>query len=178
MEPIHLIEYELTSELATEVRNTLVRWESRRGWRRDLPYYLGALAFAALVIWLGLTGWISTGVASGLLCLVALFVLIAVYRRWSGAHMASLFALLALGTSDRRVRIEFLEKRLRMETEYFRGEGAWTEFEEAVIFPTFWLLRFTNGGQVMLPAAKVSPQVEEFIRAQALEVDAPIRQVS
>src|SRR5258708_32311724 len=81
MEPLHLIEYELTSELATEVQRTLVRWAMRRGWRRDVPVLLCALAFAALIIWLSLSGWILPGVGGALLCVGMLFALGAVYRR-------------------------------------------------------------------------------------------------
>jgi hypothetical protein len=174
MEPLHLIEYELTSEFATEAQRTLVRWDLRRGWPRDVPVFLCALALGAIIIWLGLTGWISPGVGGGMLCVVTLFALVAVYRRWSKARVASLMALLALGTSDRRVRIEFQEARVRLETEFFRGEAAWTELDEAVVFPGFWLLRFSNSGQIMLPAATVSPALESFIRDRAQEVLAPI----
>jgi hypothetical protein len=176
MEPLHLIEYELTSELATEVQRTLIRWDFRRGWRRDLQILISALAFTALILWLGLTGWILPGVAGGLLCVVVLFIVGALYRRWSGAYSASMIAVLALHTQDRRVRIEFLENRVRLETEFFRGEGAWTELDEVVIFPSFWLLRFTNSGQIVLPAAKVTPALESFIKAQADEIPAPIHQ--
>jgi hypothetical protein len=174
MEPIHAIEFELSSELATEVQRTVVRWDLRRGWKRDLPYFLVAIGFAALIIMLGLKEWITPGVGGGLLCVVVLFVLGMIYRRWGAAHMASLMALLGLHTTNRRVRIEFYEQRVRMETEFFRGEGAWTELEEVVIFSNFWLLRFSNGGQIMLPGSVISPALDEFIRVQAQEVSAPI----
>jgi hypothetical protein len=174
MEPLHVIEYDLTSELAKEIHDNLVRWDLRRGWRRDLPILLCALTFGALVIVLGLQGWVQPGIAGGILCVPALFVIGAVYRRWSGVYTAGLIAVLALGTSDRRVRIEFTDKRARIETEFFRGEGAWTELQEVVVFSDFWLLRFTNSGQIVLPAAKMSPDVEAFLRTQAQEMQAPI----
>ena len=173
-EPLHLIEYELTSELAKEVQRTLLRWDLRRGWPRDVPVLLCALCLGTLIVWLGLGGWISLGVAGGLLCVATFLALAAVYRRWSRAHMASLMALLALGTTDRRVRVEFVEARVRLETEFFRGEAAWTELDEAVVFPAFWLLRFSNGGQIMLPAATISPALESFIRDRAQEALAPV----
>jgi hypothetical protein len=176
MEPIHSIEFELTSELATEVQRSVVRWDLRRSWRRDLPYFLVALGFASLIILLGLKEWITPGVGGGLLCVVVLFVLGGVYRRWASAHMASLMALLGLQASNRRVRIEFYEQQVRMETEFFRGEGAWTELDEVVVFPSFWLLRFSNAGQIMLPNAAISPALEEYIRTQAQEVAAPIHE--
>ena len=50
MQPIHSVEYELTSELATEIQRTLLRWELRRGWRQDLPVLVGALVFAAAIV--------------------------------------------------------------------------------------------------------------------------------
>lgn len=176
MEPLHSIEYELTSALATEVQGTLVRWDLRRGWRRDVPLLLFALTFAAAIVWLGLSGWILPAVGGGLLFLVTLFVVGAIYRRWSGARTASLMAVLALGTSDRRVRIEFHEQRVRLETEFFRGEAAWTELDEAVIFRSFWLLRFSNGGQIVLPSTTVPAALETFIRTRAEEVPAPVYQ--
>src|SRR5262249_3094098 len=107
---------------------------------------------------------------------LTLFVIGAIYRRWAGARSVSLFAVLALGTSDRRVRIEFTEDRVRLETEFFRGEAAWTELDESVIFSSFWLLRFSNGGQIVLPSASISPALESFIRTQSQEVLAPVRQ--
>src|SRR5262252_847244 len=107
MQPIHSIEYEVASELATEVQGKLVRWELRRSWRRDLPILLGAAAFAALIVWLGLAGWILPSVGGGLLCVVMLFVVGAIFRRWALSRGAAVTALLALHTTDRRVRIEF-----------------------------------------------------------------------
>jgi hypothetical protein len=173
---MHVIEFELTSELATEVRRTVVRWDLRHGWRRDVSYSLAALGFAALIVMLGLQGWITPGVGAGLLCVVVLCVLGAVYRRWTAAHMAGLVAILGLHTTSRRIRMEFYEQRVRMETEFFRGEGAWTELDEVVIFPSFWLLRFSNSGQILLPSATISPILDEFIRGQAQEVEAPVHQ--
>jgi hypothetical protein len=174
MQPVHSIEYELTSELATEIQRMLLPWELRRGWRRDVPAFLGALAIAGLIIWLGLAGWILPGVGGGLLCLVMLFVMIAVFRRWSSSRATIAIALLALHSSDRRVRIDFAEERVRLETEFFRGEGAWTELDEVVVFPSIWLLHLSNGGQMVVPASLVSPELEAFIRAKAEQVMAPI----
>jgi hypothetical protein len=176
MEPLHAIEYELTSELATEIQRTLQPWEFRRNWRRDLPAFLGALVVTALITWLALAGWILPGVGGGLICVVALFVMIALFRRWSTSRLAVATALLALHTSDRRVRVEFTEERVRLETEFFRGEGTWTELDEVIIFRDFWLLYLSNGGQVVVPASLVSLELEAFIRARAEQVLAPVRQ--
>ncbi|MBI3411866.1 MAG: YcxB family protein [Planctomycetes bacterium] len=176
MEPLHAIEYELTSELATKVQRTLVPWELRRGWRRDVPLFAGAVVFAALIIWLGLEGWILPGVGGGLICLLALFVIGAIYRRVWSARGAAMSALLALHTSDRRVRIEFSDERVRLEAESFRGEGAWTELDEVNVFPGFWLLQLSSGGQILVPDSLVSPELEAFIRAKAQQVMAPVRQ--
>src|SRR5262249_42187843 len=79
MRPIHAVEYELTSELATEIHRALLRWELRRGWRQDVPLFGGAAAFAALIVWLSLEGWILPTVGGGLMCLMMLFVLGAVF---------------------------------------------------------------------------------------------------
>src|SRR4051812_17674252 len=95
------------------------------------------------------------------------------YRRSALAGSASATVLLALQSSDRRVRIEFDHERLRMETEFFRGEGAWTELDEIVIFPGFWVLYLFNGGHVIIPAPQVSEALEAFLRDQAQRVAAP-----
>jgi hypothetical protein len=176
MQPITSVEYELTSELATEIHRTLLRWELRRGWRHDLPVFAGALVFAALIIWLSLEGWILPGVGGGLMCLVMLFVVGAVYRRRSISHAAVMVPLLALHTSDRRVRVEFWEERVRLEMEFFRGEGTWEQLDEVVIFPGFWVLHLANGGKVVVPAPLVAPELEALIRAKAEQVMAPVRQ--
>lgn len=175
MQPIHSLEYEVTSQMAAEVHRLLVRWQLRRTWRRDLPLFAGALVFAALIIWLGLEGWILPGVGGALLCLLTFFAVGAFYRRWSLAYGAAGTALLALHTSDRRVRIELGEERVRLETEFFRGEGAWDELEEIVLFPGYWLLQLTNGGQILMPAALVTPDLEAFLRERAREFAAPVR---
>jgi hypothetical protein len=115
VEAIHSIEYQLTSVLAAEIRHKLLRWELRRGWRRDLQLYVGTLLFAALIIGLGLHGWILPGVGGGLLCVLTLFAFGAVVRRRSHAYVAVGMALLAQQTHDRSVRVEFDDERVRLE---------------------------------------------------------------
>ena len=174
MQPIHAIEYELTSELATQIQRCLLRWELRRGRWQDLPVFVGALVFTVLILVLGLRGWILPGVGGGLLCVVALAVVVALFRRRWAARVAIGTALVALHTTDRRVRIEFAEDRVRLETEFFRGEGAWTELDDVVVFAGFWVLRLSNGGQVIIPGPLVSPELEAFIRAKAQQTRAPV----
>ena len=176
MQPIHAIEYELTSELATQIQRCLLRWELRRGRWQDLPVFVGALVFAALIIWVSLEGWILPLVGGGLMCVVMLFVIGAVFRHWSLARGAVTTMLLALYTTDRRVRIEFHDQRVRMETEYFRGEGAWSELKDVAIFPGFWVLYLSNDGHILIPGRLVSPELEALIRAKAHEVMAPVHQ--
>jgi hypothetical protein len=176
MEPLHTIEYEATSELATETHRAILRRELRLGWRREMRTFVAALVLTVIIVWLGASGWLMLGYAAGLLCLVVLCVIGALYRRWSRAGAASWTILMALQTSDRRVRIELTDNGIRLETEFFRGQGTWTELDEIVIFPGFWVLYLSNGGQVMLPASLVSPELETFLRAKAQLVAAPIRQ--
>jgi hypothetical protein len=175
MQPVHAVEYELTSELAMDIQRTLLRWELRRGWKRDAPVLLGALLFAALIIGLALQGWMLPGVGGGLLCLVVLFVLAAVFRRRSLSRAALVIPLLALHTTDRRVRVEFFEERVRLETELFRGEGAWIDLDDVVVFPRFWVLHLGNGGTIVVPGAVMLPELEALIRAKAQAVMAPLR---
>jgi len=176
MEPIHTIEYEMTSALATDIQCKLLRWEVRRGWRRDWPLYVGTVIFAALIIGLGLEGWILPGVGSVLLFLLTFFALGALVRRWGLARMAVAMALLPQQTSDRRVRIDFEADHVRLETERFRGEGTWAELDLVIVFDGFWLLQLTNGGNLIVPNLFMSPQMEEFIRDKAHQVMAPIIQ--
>jgi hypothetical protein len=175
MQPLHAIEYTLTTEMATTIHRTLSRWQWRRDWRRDVPTLIGGLLFAALISWLALEGWMLPGFGAGLLCVIALFMMGAVYRRWALCSYAAVTALLALHTSDRRVRIEFDDKHLRLEAEFFRGEGTWNELEEIVAFEDFWVLRLSNGGHLVLPSSFVEGELEAFLRAKALEVMAPLR---
>ncbi|MBM4070486.1 MAG: YcxB family protein [Planctomycetes bacterium] len=174
MEPIQSIEYELTSEMATEIQRELVRWELRRGWRRDLPVLVGGVLFIALIVALGLGGWILPAVGGGLACLVVFFAMGAVWQRWWASQAAASMALIGLHTMERRVRVEFAEDRVRMETEFFRGEGAWTELDDVVVFATFWLLRLRNGGRIILPAKTITPELDAFIRAKAEQMTAPV----
>jgi hypothetical protein len=176
VQPIHSVEYELTSELAQDIRSALYRWELRRGRWHDLPVFAGALGFVVLIAWLSLAGWILPGVGGGLLCLVALFVFVAVYRRRVVSYAAISIPLMALHTSDRRVRIEFWEERVRLETEFFRGEGTWEELDEVVVFPSFWVLNLANGGKVVVPSPLISPELEALVRAKAEQVTAPVHQ--
>ena len=50
VQAIYSIEYELTRVLAAEIRRKLLRWELRRGWRRDLQLYIGTFLFGALIV--------------------------------------------------------------------------------------------------------------------------------
>lgn len=175
MEPRHALEYELTSELATDVQRTLLRFALWSGWRRDLPLILGWAAFALLLACPVLIGWLSPGIGGGILFLATFFVLCTIYGRRTHAYWAATSAVVALHTADRRVRLEFHEQRVVMETEYFRGEGAWTELEDVVIFPTFWALRFSNSGHVVIPSPLVTPELHAFLHAKAEEAVAPVR---
>jgi hypothetical protein len=170
MQPIHSLEYELTSELAAEIHRLLVRRELRRSWRRDVPLFAGGIIFAVLIIWFGLEGWLLPAVGGGLLCIVALFVMGALFRRWSLSNASALTALVAIHAPERRVRLEFAEDRVRMETEFFRGEGAWTELDEVVVFPHFWVLYLANSGRIVIPITSLSAELEALIRAKAQAV--------
>lgn len=174
MQLLHSIEYELTSELAAEIHRRLVRRELRRGWKRDAQLYAGALVFAAMIVWSGLEGWILPAVGGGLLCVVTLFVIGAVFRRWSLCNASTLSAVVAVHTGERRVRLEFADDRVRMETEYIRGEGAWTELDEVVVFPDFWVLYLANSGRIVIPTSMMSAELEALIRLKANEVAAPL----
>jgi hypothetical protein len=175
MQPLHFIEYEMTSELAAEIERSLVRWELRRGWRRDAPTFAAALVFAMIIIGAGLQGWMLPTVSGGLLCLLTFFMMGAVLRRLSSSRAAAGMALLPLQTSDRRVRVDFGEDRMCLEAEFFRGEGAWNELDNVVIFDRFWVLQLSNGGQIVLPVSALTPDLEAFIRAKAGVVEAPIK---
>lgn len=177
MEPLHALEYELTSEMATDIQRALLRFEMRRGWQRDWPTYLAALLFAVLIAWPVLAGWLLPSVGGGLLFLVTLSVLGTVYRRRWLSHMAATSALVAVHMSDRRVRLEFHDQRVRMDTEYFRGEGAWSELDEIVVFPDFWALYLSNGGQIVIPASLMSAELKEFLHVKAEQAAAAILHV-
>src|SRR5262249_19382700 len=156
-----------TSEMATDIQRALLGFEMRRGWKRDVPVFLGALVFALLITWPVLAGWMLPAVGGGLLCLVALAVLGNVDRgRWA-AHLAATTAVVAVHMSDRRVRLEFHDQRVRMETEYFRGEGAWTELDEIVVFPSFWALYLANGGHIVIPGSLISSELKGFLHTKA-----------
>ena len=73
-------------------------------------------------------------------------------------------------------KLEFHDQRVCMHTEYFRGEGAWSELEEIVKFPAFWSLRFSNSGQIVIPSHLVSPELTTFLHAKAEQFKVPIEQ--
>jgi hypothetical protein len=174
MEPKHVLEYELTSERANDIQRTLLRFSMWRGWRRDVPLLVGWLVFALMLALPVLGGWMWPGVAGAMLFFATFFVLCTVVgRRWrSYASVTS--ALVALHMPDRRVRLEFHEGRVSMETEFIRGEGAWTELEEIVVFPSFWALRFSNGGQIVIPSSLVTPELQTFLHGKAEQALAEI----
>ena len=174
MEPKVALEYVLTTEMATDIQRSLLRFVMRHGWRHDLPLILGGCTFALLLGGLVAAGWLLPAVGGAILFLAALFILCTIYgRRWR-AYTAATSAVVALHTSDRRVRIELHEQRACMETEYFRGEAAWSELEELVVFPNFWALRFSNSGHIVIPSALVTPEVKALLEAKAEQVLAVI----
>lgn len=176
MNPIHSVEYEVTSAWVTQLERELSRWEWRRGVWQDAPQYAAAVIFAGLLVWLVLQGLVLPGVGGGLMALLMFFVLGVVYRRWGASRSAVMTAFLAIHSGERSVRIEFDDQRVRLETGYFRGEGEWSELEQIVIFSDFWILYLSNGGRILLPSARVSSELAEFLRSKALQVMAPIYQ--
>lgn len=174
MQPIHTVEYEVTSAWAADVERTLVRWEWRRGGWRDAPQFAAALVFAVLIVWLVVQGLILPGVGGGLMALLTLLVAGTVFRRWSLARATVATLLLARTMSDHRVRVEFGENSVRMEMEFFRGEGAWSELDEILVFKDFWVLYLSNGGRILIPAASVSSELEAFLHSKAQQVGAAL----
>src|SRR5947209_7138387 len=83
-----------SSEPATAVHRTFVRYECRRGWPRAVPVLLGAWLVSALIVWLGRGGWMLPGVGAGMMCVLAFFTVGAVWRRWAAARGAAGTALL------------------------------------------------------------------------------------
>lgn len=176
MGPVHSIEYELTTELAANIQRTLLRWQLRRGWRRDLLAFITVLGVAGIIIWLWLGEWIPTGMGAVLLFVVVFFGMVSIARRWSRARAGAATAILGLYSSDRRVHIELADERVRLETEFFRGEGAWTELDAVVVFDGFWALLLSNGGQIVIPGSMMSGELEKFLRAKARQVMAPVHE--
>jgi hypothetical protein len=174
MEPVHAIEYELTSALASNVHDKLLRWERRRGRRHDLPLYVGTLVFAAIILTLVFQGWILPGVGGGLLAVLTLFAFGALMRRRSHARTAVEMALLARHMNSRHVRIEFFDERVRMEMEYMQGQGDWSELDQLIIFDGFWVLQLANGGALVVPNTLLSAELEAFLRGKAEQVMAPV----
>lgn len=174
MEPAHAIEYVLTTEIATEIQRELLRFALRGWWRKDLPVLLWGVVLALLLALPVMAGWLTPGVGGGLLCMVTLFVLGSLFRRRWHAQAAASTAVIGLYSSDRRVRLEFLDDRVRMETEMLRGEAAWTELDELVEFPSFWSLSFSNGGHVAIPTGHLSADLRSFLENKAREASAPL----
>jgi hypothetical protein len=174
MQPIHSLEYELTSAWATDVQRRLARWEWQRSRWRDGPQLAAALILGFLIIFAVLQGWMLPGVGGGLAALLTLFAIGAVFRRWAQSQGALATVLLALQTSDRRVRVEFADDRMRVETEFFRGEGAWNELDEVAVFNDFWVLYLTNGGRILLPTSSIKPELEAFLMTKAQQAAAHV----
>jgi hypothetical protein len=76
--------------------------------------------------------------------------------------------------SDSRVRIEFDAAHVRLETELFRGQGTWEELDLIVHFDGFWLLQLSNGGNLVVPAALLSPELQGWLCGKANQVMSPI----
>src|SRR5258707_1470906 len=107
------------------------------------------------------------------MCVVMLFVIGAVFRHWAKAQGAVTTMLLALHTNERRVRIEFHEERVRMEAEYFRGEGTWKELDEVAVFPGFWVLYLSNAGPILVPASALSAEPEALTPTEGRQGHCP-----
>jgi hypothetical protein len=160
--------------MASEIQRDLLRFALRGWWRKDLPVLLWGVVLAFLLAIPVMVGWLLPGVGGGLLCLVTLFVLASLLRRRWHAQAAAGTAVIGLYSSDRRVRLEFLDDGVRMETEMLRGEAAWTELDELVEFPTFWSLSFSNGGHIAIPTALLSADLRSYLENKAHEASAPL----
>ena len=81
-------------------------------------------------------------------------------------------ALEPMSSGDRRLVHERLKAYGGVETS---SEGDEPN-RYVVVFPGFWLLYLSNGGQILIPGSLVTPELDALIRAKAQQVMAPVHQ--
>jgi len=109
--------------------------------------------------------------------LAAAFVTLGMMRRSACQREARASVLAPFeGQSHRRMSVDFSEDRIRMEAATFQSTATWNDVDEVLLWPDFWLLRLRAGGQFVVPAAAISPELGELIRRKAADAGAEVRQ--
>jgi len=176
MQRAYTVEYEMTDELADSiVRAVLSRWKHFLG----LLVLSGrgplVLALFLLLVVVLLRPQLSAGEAAAMMVLLggaaALIARQNVYRaaRWS-------LLLPYFGGAPRTMQITFAEDGIVLETAGLNGKQAWREVAAVEVHPDLWLVRLRSHGHIAVPAAELSPELQDFVRRRALESGAEVDQ--
>jgi hypothetical protein len=170
----YTVEYEMTDELADEiVRAVLSRWKH---FFRLLVYAArGPLVFALflLLVVVLLRPQLSAGEALAMIALLAAAaILIARLNIYRGARLALLLPY--FGGASRTMQVTFAEDGIVLETAGWNVKQDWREIAAVEIHPGLWLVRLRSGGQIAVPAAVLSSELETFLRRRALEAGAAV----
>jgi hypothetical protein len=176
MPDTHTLEFEVTDELADRYARTVVdRVILPRTGLLSRPTFLivPLLLLAPLVVF----GWLPPAMFAMLAVLAAGFVAVGMMRRSVCLGEARSSALAPFeGQLSRRMRVDFSEDGIRMEAPAIQSTATWKDLGEVLLWPDFWLLRLRAGGQFVVPAAAIAPELGEMIRRKAAVAGAEIRE--
>lgn len=170
----HVIEYDLTDEMAQRLGRTLVdRHFYTQPMQRYAPWII--LALAAGLIVLHLAGILPQNALAYLLAVLGVLTGYAWLRRQL-LHRDLVWAFLLPfhGQTGRRVRLVLTPTLLDLNAGGETQEAEWEEVAAVWVLEDFWILRLKTGGQIVVPIEALPPQGAALIRRRADEVQARI----
>jgi hypothetical protein len=169
--PVHVVEYELTDEVAARMMGAVARTARRGMWSAVgvLGALVGGAAAAAvsldaprpllMLAGAGIGAWMT-------LCFIGL-----------NANRGGIQSYLARVRSypHRRVRWEFHEQGYRVEMAVERSEGSWIGVTGLHVHPEYWALD-RSGLLYPIPRAPIGDATRVFLRRKATEARARVHE--
>lgn len=167
----HIIEYQLTDEMASQVTR-LVLSDRRFFWQSGLHLGTPLVALAVLLVPPLALLWtkVQTGTFFAILALVGLgfwgLLWLLMYR-----HVSFGMRLHVLADPRRLVKITFTERDVITEASGMVSPRKWDEIGEIQNLGDFWLFRLKPSGLFALPVAALPPDLQAMIRRKAAEAE-------
>lgn len=174
MDERHIVEYELTDDLASRLGRLMVdRYFYGHSFQRQAPFIV--IGLIAGLVALFSFGVLEREVFGFLLVVLAMLTGYAWLRRQL-LHRDLVWAFLIpfQGQAGRKMRLSLTPTLLdfKVGAEFYEAE--WDELMSVWIVPDFWILRLKTGAQFVIPHDVLTLPMEELIRQKARDVEARI----